>query len=390
MHFCFVNMPIEFYSPTSGGAIATVIMHTARELISRGHHVSVLTVVNNDETYDIGDVIAIEGNTKGELNVVARFLSRVKGKIARYDWPFFEYYLRSFIQQLSQFSPPPDVVVLFNDLVSSKYVKKLLPTTKVVVWLHNEWRTRHDVAATVRTTDVFLTCSDYVRRWTTKMHPIPLRSFAVAHNGVDSDAFYPREDYLRKPDRVRVLFLGRLDPNKGPDLTADAVRVLREEGFPLDLTVAGGLWFYGHGNELADPYFRILKQKMEAARANYTGHIIRQNVPELIRGHDIVCVLSRANEPFGLVALEAMASGCAVIASNRGGLPEACGDAANLVDPDDFNAVVGALRNLVADAGTLMERKRQSLIQATQMPWSNCAKVLEDTTQSSARAACTN
>ena len=94
---------------------------------------------------------------------------------------------------------------------------------------------------------------------------------------------------------------------------------------PISLTVAGGLWFYGHGDEMNDPYFRLLKSKMDAAEASCLGHVVRAEVPELIRDHDVVCVLSRSQEPFSLVALEAMASGCAVIASNRGGLPEACG-----------------------------------------------------------------
>ncbi|MGA2163148.1 MAG: hypothetical protein ABSH36_01610, partial [Solirubrobacteraceae bacterium] len=57
----------------------------------------------------------------------------------------------------------------------------------------------------------------------------------------------------RVVDAPRVLFLGRIDPNKGPDIAADAVATLRAEGLQVKLTVAGGLWFYGHGREMEDP-----------------------------------------------------------------------------------------------------------------------------------------
>ena len=57
MHVCLINMPIEYYSPVSGGAISTIMMHTARELLERGHRVSVLTPVNADPVYGIGKVI---------------------------------------------------------------------------------------------------------------------------------------------------------------------------------------------------------------------------------------------------------------------------------------------------------------------------------------------
>ena len=259
MHICFVNMPIEFYSPVSGGAIATVIMQTARELLSRGHQVTVLTRVNADERYNIGEVIPIEGKDRDDLHFLQRRWSSAMCKLRHWDWPYFGYYLRSFTQALARFVVPPDAVVLFNDLVSSKCVKRTLPNTKVVVWLHNEWRTRHRIAETVANTDAFVTCSDYIRDWTAKAHRIPAETIITAHNGVDADEFHPRADFLEPREELRVLFLGRIDPNKGPDIIADAVATLRAEGVRITLTGAGGLWVYGHGKEMENPYVRELK-----------------------------------------------------------------------------------------------------------------------------------
>ena len=58
---------------------------------------------------------------------------------------------------------------------------------------------------------------------------------------------------------------------------------------------------------------------------------------------------SRWHEPFGLVALEAMACGAALICSRRGGLPEVAGDAALYVDPDNPATIAAAIRDLAND-----------------------------------------
>lgn len=375
-------MPIEFYSPVSGGAIATVIMQTARGLIASGHQVSILTTIDGNPTYSIGTIVPIEHKIASELKLLPRFLSRVQGKLRGFDWPCFNYYLRSFLNALRCRRPAPQVVVIFNDLASSEYVKRTLPRAKVVVWLHNECKTRHDMRRTIATTDLFVSNSRYIRDWTISTHGIPARRAIVALNGVDLEAFRPREDYLTQRDPLRVLFIGRIDPNKGPDIAADAVAALRREGLPLSLTVAGGLWFYGNADPMTDPYFSSLKLKMDVVEAHYLGHVDRHAIPEVIRQHDVVCVLSRTNEPFGLVVLEAMASGCAVIASKRGGLPEACGQAAILVDENDLKAVSDGLRSLVIDRSRLNDYKRQSVARAARQPWSECASILETAVRS--------
>jgi glycosyltransferase involved in cell wall biosynthesis len=379
MHVCFLNTPAEYYSPISGGAIATIIMQVSRQLIARGHRVSIVTIVNDDPPYGVGEIVPISVPVRKDLSFLKRRISSLRRAVNEWDWPYYGYYLKAFQPPVRALQP--DAVVLFNDLVSAKYLRQALPQTRIAVWLQNEWRTnQRKTDQTVACTDVFLTCSDYIRRWTATTYQIPEDRFRVAHSGVDLEEFKPRSPSpVSKGSAapLRVLFIGRIDPNKGPDIAADAVAILRKRGVEVQLTVAGGRWWYGHGNEMEDPYFRLLKSKMEAAGANYLGHVVRAAVPALVREHDVVCILSRSNEPFALVTLEAMASGCAVIASDRGGLPESCGGAATLVDPDDLGAVAEAILALANDRELLARQRKKSLERARRAPWPACADVVE-------------
>lgn len=378
MHVCFLNMPIEFYSPTSGGAIATIIMQTGRELMARGHKVSILTPTNGDPLYSVGEVVSIDARQRDRLSLPQRAISRLRHEAWAWDYAYYEYYLASFQKALRRLSPAPDAVVCFNDLVSPWYIRPLLPNAKILVNLQNEQGTRQsDIGGTIRAVDTFVACSKHIRRWTQEKYRVPDGKMAVINNGIDLEAFHPRPDYLEPRQDLKVLFIGRIDRNKGPDIVADAVALLRREGLPVLLTVAGGLWFYGHGNEMADPFFRELKGKMEAAGADYKGHVTRPNVPALVRDQDVSCVLSRTHDPNPLVCLESMASGCAVIGADRGGIPDAFGEAGILVDPDDFGAVVSHLRRLATDPDALRRQKEASVARASRASWAANVDQLE-------------
>lgn len=370
-------MPIEYYSPISGGAVSTVIMQRARHLIARGHRVSILAVDNGDELYDVGNVVPLVMPRRESLSKVRRALAHFQNKRNHWEWPFYGYYIRSFCDALKKLSPAPDVVITHNDLIAARFIKKVLPSTPVVSWLHNEMvRPAQDIAKTIPATDRFVGVSCYIRDWTAQKYPALAQNITFLHNGVDEDAFFPREDFLEFAPPLRVLFVGRLSPDKGPDLAADAVAQLRREAIPLRFTVAGGVWWHGVDDN-SDPFFRALKPKMEAAQADFIGQVARPDVPALMREQDVVCLLSRFNDPCPLVAFEALGAGCVALASRRGGLPEICGDAAVYADPDAPETIVTALRRLASDPDFLREHKQRSRARAAGLSWRTHAERLE-------------
>jgi glycosyltransferase involved in cell wall biosynthesis len=378
MHIVFLNPQIEYFSPVSGGAVATIAMQYASEMISRGHKVTVLSPIDENEVYPVGEIIPLHAPRRHELTRLQRAISKIQTRLWRWDIAFYRWYRQSFVKALRKL-PRVDAIILFNDLVSPKYLKRAAPHARIVVNLQNEQRTRQrDFRNVLQSVDHFVACSRHIRNWTSSRYDIPANKISTINNGVDLLSFKPRADFLRPRAVPRVLFIGRIDPNKGPDIIADAVGHLKTEGLEVDLTVAGGLWFYGHGNEMDNPYFRALKAKLESVRGDYVGHVTRPNVPELVRQHDIVAVLSRSNDPNPLVCLEGMASGCALLASDRGGLPDACDEAGIMVNPDDLHAVIHSLRRLIMEPAYLADEKQRSVQRAARASWTDKASELED------------
>ena len=146
-------------------------------------------------------------------------------------------------------------------------------------------------------------------------------------------------------DRNGLLFVGRLVSVKGADLAVEALRQLRKRGIDSTLTICGD------GPERA-----ALERQVEQAELSDTVTFEGWTEPDELAAHyrtaELLLVPSRY-EPFGIVALEAIASGCPVVAARTGGLPEAVGDCGVLVSRDDpdalADAVERALRSDVQD-----------------------------------------
>src|SRR5690349_19358279 len=77
VHICFLNMPCEYYSPIAGGAISTIIMESAKELLRAGHRITVLTATSADD-YAVGEVAPIEVKRREDLSLLQRGLSKLK------------------------------------------------------------------------------------------------------------------------------------------------------------------------------------------------------------------------------------------------------------------------------------------------------------------------
>ena len=120
-----------------------------------------------------------------------------------------------------------------------------------------------------------------------------------------------------RPDRLRLLLVGRLSPRKGTDVAIDAVARLRDEGVPVDLALAGDVF---PGYEWYEQQLRAQVARLRLGNSVRFLGFVAQPAPLYEAAH-VVLVPSRV-EPFGLVAVEGMSAGRVVVAADVGGLRE--------------------------------------------------------------------
>ena len=154
-----------------------------------------------------------------------------------------------------------------------------------------------------------------------------------------------------RPDAERerlILFAGRLVADKGADsfVAACALALPALPGWRA-LMIGADRFRPGPGETR---FLAALRPAAAAAGVELAGYQPHASVLEAMARAAVVVVPSRWPEPFGLTALEAMASGAALVCSGRGGLAELVRGAAAMVDPDRPEAIADALRRLAADA----------------------------------------
>jgi glycogen synthase len=171
-----------------------------------------------------------------------------------------------------------------------------------------------------RRADGVIVCSYYMRGHVADIFDIDERRVAVIPNGVDPSELRPTGDLeaLRSefaaPQEKLVLLVGRLVYEKGFQLALDALPDVIEHVGNVRFLVAGS---GTHERELKAQAKRLGLSK----HGTFLGWIGDDVLHSLYRIADL-CVVPSIYEPFGLVALEAMASGCPCIVADTGGLRE--------------------------------------------------------------------
>lgn len=200
--------------------------------------------------------------------------------------------------------------------------------------------------------------------------------------GVDTELFRPcaaeecaeRHEWLTSGGRAEVLAVGRLHPLKGFDLALDAIARIPEDQRPA-------LRIVGAPPPDGDDYARGLHE--QAARLGilgttaFDGALRRTELAERIRRATLLLVPSHT-ETFGLVALEAAASGVPVIARAAGGLREAVRDGLTgiLVEGDRVDDWADAIQGLLADPGRMAKMGAAARAHALTRSWSASAEAL--------------
>jgi len=165
----------------------------------------------------------------------------------------------------------------------------------------------------------------------------------IIPNSYDADVFRFRDDIQRVRD---VVFLGRLARLKGADLLVDAVAIAAGNNVPITATVIGG------GPEEANLKAQAASLGV-ADRIVFTGPLRGEALAQELSRHHIVAVPTRGEEAFGIVALEALASGCVAVVADSGALPEVIGPCGVVFKKGDAASLATALSDLVTHPQTI-------------------------------------
>jgi glycosyltransferase involved in cell wall biosynthesis len=175
----------------------------------------------------------------------------------------------------------------------------------------------------------------------------PRARMSIVPCGVDVNMFTPTGPTAPRGERHRVLCVGKLAPRKGFDVVIQAMQAVPD----AELVIVGG----PDKSELhAHPEARRLLELAEklgvADRVQLYGSVARERMPAILRSADVVAC-TPWYEPFGIVPLEAMASGIPVVASAVGGmLDTVVHDVTGwLVKPRSHTEVARAIKHLLRD-----------------------------------------
>lgn len=194
--------------------------------------------------------------------------------------------------------------------------------------------------------------------------------------GVDPEAFAPGPERPPSPDgTVRVGYGGRLAPHKGVDVLLEAVAADRR----LHLVVAGA------GPQDAELRARAGRPDL-AGRVEFAGAVSKPDLPDLYRGLDVLAIPSLTTagwiEQFGRVAVEAMACGTPVVASDSGALPDVVRGAGLLAPPGDPTALAEALGRAGTDKRLSATMRREGIARAREFGWDRIGETYVELYQS--------
>ena len=204
--------------------------------------------------------------------------------------------------------------------------------------------------------------------------------YQIVPNGIDVDRFHPDNepfDQWRSRDRVNIVFVGRLDPRKGVEhLIAAVPHVIERTRGRARFLIVG------------DSY---LRRKLEAAvrpdmreHVTFVGAVAASDLPRWYATADIFVSPATGNESFGIVLLEAMATGRPVVCSDIPGYRTVATPEHNAVmhPPGDVPALTDALCRLVNDEDRRMNLSINGRKRALEYAWPRVTEQIEAVYQS--------
>ena len=170
-----------------------------------------------------------------------------------------------------------------------------------------------------------LCVSAYVQDYVVEQVGVPRERTRVVHNGIELDLF--KANQLRPHDGIlKLLYAGRLSPDKGVHTILESLGVLRKEDphLPIRLSI------YGKGSDDYQSRLEgLIGEHKLGEIVHFMGVVPREEMPAVFAEHEVLLFPSIWSEPLARIIQEAMACGLVVIGTATGGTREILKDGVN-------------------------------------------------------------
>lgn len=353
-----INATILGERPTGLGVYALGLI---RALAARGEDLRVIA----SQAADLGGSAAIVGAPaatrpeRGPLGHLARLIW-LQARLPRRISGTGTSVLLNLVPEGPLRCPIPQVTVV-HDLIPLFYPAEPPRIPRAHLYF------RYVVPILLRASRAVVTVSEATRRDVLARYRLTPERVHVAHPGYDPARFAPGP---ASEDRAPyLLYVGNVAPHK------NLVRLVEAFAGIAPRTRAT-LVIRGSGSAR---HVATLRRQIEAMalgdRVDWRPYERASDLPRLYRGARAV-VLPSLTEGFGFPALEAMACGTPVIASNAASIPEVVGDAAWLVDPLDTDGLARAMARLLDDDAVAADLRERGLERAKRFSWARTAEIV--------------
>jgi len=222
---------------------------------------------------------------------------------------------------------------------------------------------RNNTEYCIKNSDAIITVSKALRNEIENKYKV--NNISVLHPGISP--VFSGESGFYQCDTPYFLFVGSLKSSKNiPTLLETFSLFLKTTREQYQLILSGS-------DKEKDEKIDQIIEKLNLNEKVFFTLIENENLPKYYKGA-VAFVSPSLHESFGLPFLEAMACGCPVIGSNRGGIPEVVGDAGILVDPLDTKALADSMIRVVEDKKLRDRMIKKGLERAKKFSWESFAR----------------